>query len=249
MGRTLARAGVVAAPLLLTLSCGTGPTYLSGGLSTSLTPTTSAPDSKTVTVQAVGIATGVPESVLLTLAIETIAATTAEALDTVSNKSKALTSYLLDAGVAADDLQTTSLSLYPAYDYTDPTLQPSITGYQASMTVTALVESVDLAATIIDGAATAVGDALRIYGLSFAITDREAVIAEARADAIVQAQAQAEQLASAAGLQLGDIVSIAEGASDISYPFPRASDGGDASLNPGTQTLQVYVTVVFSATT
>jgi uncharacterized protein YggE len=201
---------------------------------------------RSIAVTAVGRAHGLPDSVTITLAVETFAATTVEVLGVLSEKSTALTDYLKGAGVAAEDLQSTSLSAYPMYGNFDPGTAPAITGYQASVTVN--VRSADLAAAsvLVDGAVVAVGDALRIQGLNWSLGDNEAVLAEARADGVAKAKVQAEQLARASGLRLGGIMSVAAPSDPNSYMSSGYGPEG-IPFNPGTQEMQVAVTVTFAA--
>lgn len=210
-------------------------------------PTVTGADDHRITVNAVGSAGGVPDSVTITMGVETTAPTTVEVLQALSSKSDALIAYLRKEGVPEENLQTTSLTAYPTYgDYPPGGGSPSITGYTASMSVNVQVADLTKASTLIDGAAFAVGDALRLSGLSWSIRDRSTLLATARADAVTQARTQAAELAKAAGWKLGPIVSIDE--TTAAYPYLRAEGdmGGGVPFNPGTEQVQVNLTVVFA---
>jgi uncharacterized protein YggE len=192
----------------------------------------------------------VPDEISSTIAAETYAPTTADALRAVSDQADALTAYLLEQGIAAADLQTTSLSVHPQYGgYDESADKPAIVGYQASVAMSVRVRDLDMASTIVDGAALVVGDALRVYGMSWAIGDRNELLAEARADAVQRARDRAAQLAEVADLRLGDIAAVSE---VTEVPVGYIEGGGDgASGYPfygGTQIVRVAVAVEFEAT-
>jgi uncharacterized protein YggE len=203
----------------------------------------------TISIDATGVAHGTPDIVELALAVEVQAPTTQEVLATASDRSAALRDYLLGQGIADSDLRTTSLSVYPNYGAYSESGSASITGYTATVSMT--VGSADLtkASGLVDGAAGIVGDSLRINGLTWSMSNTDALTAEARTDAIAAARVQAGQLATASGLTLGDIVSVSESANS-GYPYFYMGGEGDSSaipLDPGTGTVSVSVNVVFAA--
>ena len=81
----------------------------------------------------------VPDTADLMAGVQAQAATATEALDTVGTKSQALIDTLKDAGIAAEDIQTSGLNLYPTYGNDGQ----QITGYQASTSVTATIGDVE----------------------------------------------------------------------------------------------------------
>jgi uncharacterized protein YggE len=65
---------------------------------------------------------------------------------------------------------------------------------------------------------------------------------------VKRARAQAEQLAAAAGVELGDVLSIDEGAVAIPYAsrgLESTADAASIPIEPGSQTLSVSATVVY----
>jgi uncharacterized protein YggE len=107
--------------------------------------------------------------VTITLGVETFAATTAEVLGALTEKSTALTLYLKSAGVAPEDLQSTNLSAYPMYGNFEPGSPPAISGYQANVTVDVRTADLAAASALVDGAVATVGDALRIQALNWVV--------------------------------------------------------------------------------
>src|SRR3989304_5340023 len=63
----------------------------------------------------------------------------------------------------------------------------------------------------IDEAVEAVGDPIQISGVTFTIEDPDALLADARAEAMADAKAKAQQLAGLGGVTLGRPIAINEG--------------------------------------
>ena len=86
--------------------------------------------------------------------------------------------------------------------------------------------------------------------MSFSIDDDSALRAQARADAVNRAQAQAKQMADAAGIQLGAIRSITETPASMPTVYPAMAAGDTAAapvpIEPGSQELNVVVQVVYA---
>ena len=169
-------------------------------------------------------------------------------MDTVSTKSQALVDTLKGLGIAAEDIQTSGLSLYPSFTNDGST----INGYQAATNVSVTVRDVTQVGAVLDGLKGFVGEELTLGGISFSYDDPEAVLAEARAAAIENATVRAGQYADAAGAELGEILRIVE--SSVATPvFARemsvAQDSAAAApmaIEPGSQDLAADVSVVFA---
>ncbi len=121
--------------------------------------------------------------------------------------------------------------------------------------VTATLHDIGGAGALIDAAAGAVGDAVRVQSIGFSIDDDSALKAEARTQAVHLAQLQAEQMAKAAGVKLGGIRLISEVPASGPMPYyeqyagarPRAPPGppSPAPIVPGQQELSLTVDVVW----
>jgi hypothetical protein len=184
--------------------------------------------------------------VTVVLGVQTQGPSAKGALDANTQQATALINMLKSRGVAEADLQTSQLSVDPSYNPANG----RISGYQVTNQVTATLHNVGAAGAIIDAAGEAAGDAVRVQQLSFSIDDDSALRAKARADAVKQAQAQARQLADAAGVRLGRIRSISESpAAPPPNPMYRqsmdAAAGAPVPIQPGAQTLNVSVDIVY----
>ncbi|CAA9387688.1 MAG: hypothetical protein AVDCRST_MAG66-716 [uncultured Pseudonocardia sp.] len=212
-------------------------------------PAVAAPgpvDRPVITTRGTGTASAAADIVTVTLGVQTSGTTASEALAANNEAAAAVQEVLRGAGVAGEDLRTADLSIFPSYSDEGRT----ITGYEVSNRVTAVLRDLAGAGALVDAAAGAAGDAIRVDGLVFGLDDDGEARTQARADAVTQAIAQARELADAAGVGLSGIVSITEvpvaGLQPLPYAAEAAADGARAAvpLQPGTQDVEVVVEVV-----
>jgi uncharacterized protein YggE len=213
----------------------------------STTPVEATTGDGTITVNGHGTVTVVPDTADLSAGVQAQADTATAALDTVATGSQELVATLEDAGIAAEDVQTSGLSLWPTYGDDGQ----RITGYQASTSVTATIRDIDQVGAVVDALKGSVGEELTLNGITFSYDDPEAVLQEARAGAIANATVRAEQYAAAAGVEVGDIVRIIEGSVSDPVVFREMAAGAPAAdqsmaVAPGTQDLAADVTVTFA---
>lgn len=242
--RVLSIAALLALGALALAGCANSP----AGAST-VTPTASSSSDPAsvpgIVARGQGKVMGTPDVVTVQLGVETRGPNAKSTLDDNSAKSNALIAMLKSKGVAEKDLQTSQLSVYPTFDNNGR----RITGYQVTNMVTATLRDITAAGGIIDAASEAAGDNVRVSQLSFSIADDGPLRAQARADGVKKAQAQAKQLADAAGVPLGKIRSIREVVTSAPQPYasPAAADAKlqSAPVLPGSEELIVSVDVVY----
>jgi uncharacterized protein YggE len=207
-------------------------------------PAGAASRDRTITVVGTGQVKGTPDVADLSIGVEAQAASAVEALSTVNDRAQKVLDVLHDAGVEDADIQTTGLSVNPTYDD-----RSHIDGYAASNSVIARIRDLSKAGEIVDAAAAKAGDNIRVNSITFSIDDDSALLAAARTKAVKRARAQAAQLADAADVSVGDVLTIDEQTSASPYPYPYATAdsaaGASAKVSPGTETLSVTATVVF----
>lgn len=169
------------------------------------------------------------------------AADAAKVMDAVITAIKAL-------GIAEDDIQTTSLSLSPVYDYDRTPYR--LVGYTANNLVTVTVRDITQTGPVID-AATGAG-ATDVNGITFRLADQAAAETQAREQAVKAARAKADTIATAAGTEITGISSISE--TGAPTPFPVAYDmaagraAAEAAPMPvlsGTIEVRVDVAIVY----
>ena len=204
---------------------------------------------RSVTVSGHGKVTVKPDTASLSLGVSVTASKANDALRQAANKADTLIKVLTSAGVSKDDITTSGVSLYPQYDNTGRT----ISGYNASNSMTVTIRKLGDAGTIIDAAAALVGNEINIGGISFYVNDTEAVLGAARAAAITNAKARADQYAGAANATVGAVMTISEVSSPVIGPIYYQNASADRAgapaastpVSPGTQDLTIDVTVVY----
>ncbi|MDO8486026.1 MAG: SIMPL domain-containing protein [Candidatus Limnocylindrales bacterium] len=196
----------------------------------------------TITVSATGSVTLVPDVARVSVGVTVTKPTVKAARDAAGTSMNAIIASLKALGIDEKDMKTISIDLSPQYN-NSPT--PKVIGYRMSEQLQVTVRDLDKAGDVVD-TATANG-ATDVNGLWFEVGDPARAMDGARAGAIAQARASAQAMASAAGVSLGAVVSISD--SSISYPGPyygaAMRDTAGTPVQPGTQDVQVAVTVIF----
>lgn len=200
--------------------------------------------SRSISVAGSGSITVEPDTADISIGVQVNAATADEALSQANDAASKLIDAVKDAGVDDADIRTSGLSVYP--NYADSS---TIASYTASNSVTVTVRDIGRAGPVIDAAAAAAGGAITIGGISFYVDDVEAVLGAARDEAVANARARAGQYATAAGVEVGDVLSISETGMSMP-PVYEAGDkdegGSPTPIEPGSQELSVSVSVVFA---
>lgn len=199
-----------------------------------------------VTVVGTGRVLVEPDIADVTLGVTTRAETAEGASVDAAAAMAAVVASLLESGIAEADIKTTGLNLNPVYDYeTEPA---PIVGWELGNTVNATVRDVEAVADIVDRAIAA--GANRIDGISFRVADPSVAESEARSVALADADAKAEELAAAAGLDLGGIISLSEVSLNPQEPLFAQGDtaggrGFATPILPGTVEVSVNVSVAY----
>lgn len=158
----------------------------------------------TVTTTAVGSAHVAPDQVRIAMAVEASADAVGAALGAASDGVDRLLAVLDEAGVPPADRQTSGLGVQPAWANDGPS------GHTASYGLAVVVRDLAAAGLLVQAAAENVGDLLRVHGFGLSVRDPEPAQREARRTAVLACRAQAEQVAAAAGGELGDLLRLTE---------------------------------------
>ena len=150
---------------------------------------------------------------------------------------------LKGAGIAEKDYQTSRLSLQPQYGQNKSTGASPVVGFRASNRVTVKIRDVTKVANVIDVLVGA--GANDIGGIHFSVTQASKHLDEAREKAIADARRKAEIYAKAAGVTLGEPISISEegGPTPVFRSKVAAPMAAGAQVAPGEETLSVTVSV------
>ncbi|MEV6299093.1 SIMPL domain-containing protein [Actinoplanes sp. NPDC051861] len=194
-----------------------------------------------VVVTGTGEVFGEPDTLTANFAVETTAATVDAALTSANTAATRMRDALVRAGITKADLQTSEVSITSKQN--DDRV---ITGYTVLQGLTAKTRNLPQAGAIISAATAAGGDAARLNGVSFAIEDDAALLADARKKAFADARGKAELYAQEAGRKLDRVVRVSEESA-------RYYAGGEQNklvaadsavpIEPGRQQLTVMITV------
>jgi uncharacterized protein YggE len=157
---------------------------------------------------------------------------------------------LKDFGIDEKDIRTTNFNIWPIDKYDPATGQP--TGqktYAVDNTVYVTVRDLDKLGDLLDTVVSA--GANTVNSIQFDVVDKAEALKQARADAVKDAESQAKELASAAGLTLGEVQSISFYDTPV-QPFMAGKGGGQAvaesavPIQPGQLTFTVTVQVAYA---
>lgn len=243
LGAALALAGLLA----------TGAVGNTGGVRAQdmATPEKSMPAGiPTVSVSGHGEVHVPPDMASISIGIDVIQPTLAEAQEQATAQATAVIEALKAAGIADEDIQTAYFNVTILRDYSENADPTQITGFEILNQLQVTVRDTDMLGALLDEAVNA--GANSINGVTFYVDDQTAAASEARRLAVEDARTKAEELATATGLTLGPVVSIAEGTVAPMPPPMYTGAGGDMAkaeaavpVQPGSSTVAVDVSMTF----
>ena len=202
---------------------------------------------RTVSVSASGTVTAEPDIAHISAGVATEAETAKDAIARNSAVMGKLIEGLKGAGIAVRDIQTTTLQVEPRYTQPKDGRPGAISGYRVVNQVRLTVREVKRLGEILDQA-IALG-ANQINSIGFEVATAETLKDEARKQAMVNAKRRAELYATAAGVQLGQVLRISEGVvGDLGIRAMSGARSMAASvpIEAGTRTLTVHVDVTYA---
>ncbi|HKG26608.1 MAG TPA: SIMPL domain-containing protein [Thermomicrobiales bacterium] len=181
-----------------------------------------------VTVLGHGAATVTPDIATVTIGVQVTKPTLPEAQSEATAQMTAVLEAIKAAGIDEKDIQTAYYSVNVLQNYDNTGNPTEVIGYQVSNQVNVVVRDLDKVGQLLEDVVAA--GANSIYGITFGVSDPSDAQSQARADAVADAKKRAEELAKAAGLSLGRVLSISEG---ISQPIPYYDSGQFAGGKAG----------------
>jgi hypothetical protein len=199
-----------------------------------------------LTVTGEGDVKAKPDRATLSAGVLTEAKTAAAALAANNGAMNAVFGALKRLGIPDRSIQTSEISVQPQYP-NDSRLPRRITGYQVSNTVTVTVDDLGRLGPVLDALVSSGANSLG--DIAFGLRDPKPLEAQAGAAAVHDAMQKADAMARAAGVNLGPIVSIGEGAVSEPVPLGRrmpalmAMNGGPTPVAAGVETISATVTI------
>jgi uncharacterized protein YggE len=169
----------------------------------------------TLNLSAYGETRVAPDLATISLGVQNVAPTAAEAIRQNAAKMTQVIAALRKAGIPEKDIQTSNLSVSPQYVYQE-NLPPRLTGYQVSNQVTVTSHDMSRVGTLVDATVNAGADT--VSGISFGLNDSTAAENDARVKAVQALQAKADLYARATGYHVVRLVSLNEGSSYAAPP-------------------------------
>ncbi len=164
------------------------------------------PPQRTLDVVGTGMVTLTPDIAYINIGVHSEKDTAANAVADNNTQTQAVIAAIQAAGVDAKDIRTSNFSIYPNNQY-DPQTNTKIgTTYVVDNQVNVTVRKLDQLGGMLD-AAVKVG-ANNVNSVQFDLADKTAALKQARDAAVKDAQTQAQELADAAGVTLGDVQNI-----------------------------------------
>ena len=207
------------------------------------------PVGRTLNVNGVGASSITPDIAYIYIGVHNEGKTASEAVDANKIQTNAVVEAIKKAGVDKKDIRTTNFSIYPSQQYA-PDGTVSGTTYVVDNTVYVTVRNLDNLGSLLDDAISA--GANSVNSIQFDVADKTAAMKEARVKAVDDAEAQAKELADAAGITLGEIQSISY-YDNSPIPMTGGKGGGgvmaaDSSvpIQPGQMTISASVSITYA---
>lgn len=169
-----------------------------------------AEDYMSVSVSGSATVTLTPDMASFSISVSETGQTTWEAQQQANAKMQDIYDILHEGfGIVAEDIRTTSMSLYPEYRYEDG--QQILVGQTASQSISVTVHRLDDLALIVDRLSSVTG--ISLSSISLDASEKDESMSQARRLAMQDAMDKAGDYAEAAGFVLGAPVSVIESGS------------------------------------
>ena len=196
----------------------------------------------------------------VSIGVESRETTVAEARQNAAEAMDSVLAAIRAHGVADDDIVTSYFNIQPQTIWIEVTdsigrhSEPRIIGYIVNNTVQVTVRDIDNLGDVVDTAATAGGDLIRINSIQFTVDDPSVFGEQIREMAAADALAKADLYARVMGVTLGPVVYLTELGNSV--PMVRAAPVAEMAamdvafartpISAGDVNLSVSVQVVFA---
>jgi uncharacterized protein YggE len=207
---------------------------------------------RTITVEGQAKVSAIPDIATLSVEVRQEGADLDPVLALVRKQMSKVLEAVKGQGIEDKDVRTDIFQVHPKYEQ-DKRGNPHPAGYIVANGISVKVRDLKKTGKVLSAVLNA--GATHVNGPNFELDHPEAVERQALAEATKEAQLKAQAVATAAGVQLGEILTLAP--QNISWPMPprpmmmraMAMPAGIASEEPisaGEQTVDGRVTVVFA---
>jgi uncharacterized protein YggE len=196
-----------------------------------------------ISVSSVGTVKVTPDAVRLNASVSAISKVSKDALAAANVAASKFRAAILANGIDKKYLSSTTLTVYPEYNYTQNAGNVLI-GYRASQSFEVVIRNAAKAGEIVDAVVASAGDSLAINGVTPFVYDNTKATEAARNSAVKNAKAKAASYAKLLGVKIGKIIYLQESSAPSSYPIAmeqaKASDEA-TQIDLGQQDVSVSV--------
>jgi uncharacterized protein YggE len=200
-------------------------------------------------VTGVGTIDLTPDIAYINLGVHTEKPSASEAVTENNSQTQNVIEALKKHGVDTKDIRTTNFSIWPSQNYA-PDGTPLEMKYVVDNTVYVTVRDLSKLGDLLDSVVSA--GVNTVNSIQFDVADKTEAAKQARDAAVKNAKDQASELASAAGVKLGDITNISfydATPSPVVSGYGKGGGGASADIavpiQPGQMTLTVSVSITF----
>jgi uncharacterized protein YggE len=205
---------------------------------------------RTLSVTGSGEISLTPDIAYIAIGVHNDEETASEAVQSNNAKTQSVINALKRAGVDEKDIRTSNFSIWPNTQYGPDGKQQGVT-YMVDNSVFVTVRDLQNLGELLDSVVQS--GANSINSIQFDLEDKTEAIKQARAVAVEDAQTQANELADAAGVKLGEVQSIGfYDAAPVPYVSSLGKGGGGAAeaavsvpIQPGQLSLTVQVSMTY----
>ena len=211
------------------------------------TPAATTPPLRTINANGTGEVYLVPDLAYVYVGVRVDADEVSTALNTSNVQAGKVADAVKALGVETKDIQTTNFNVYPMTDYgPDGTITRKY--YVVENTIFITVRDLAKLGTLLDSVVRS--GANTINGISFDVSDKDKALSQARDLAIADARAEAEGIASAAGVKLGNLQTVNVSTSGGTVPIYEGKGGGamNAASTVPVSAGQLLITVTANLT-
>ena len=201
-----------------------------------------------ISVSSVGTVKVTPDAVRLNASVSNISKVSKDALAAANVAASKFRAAILANGIDKKYLASTTLTVYPEYNYTQEGGNVLI-GYRASQSFEVVIRNAAKAGEIVDAVVASAGDLLAINGVTPFVYDNTKATEAARNSAVKNAKAKAASYAKLLGVKIGKIIYLQESSAPSAYPImmvqAKASDES-TTIDLGQQDVTVSVATRWS---
>ena len=207
------------------------------------------PTARVISVSGNGKITLAPDVAYVYIGVQSQSANVADALSENNTRAQTIANTIKELKIDAKDIQTSSFNIYPQQQFS-PEGKPISTTYTVDNTVNVTVHDLTVLGKLLDAVVRA--GANSINGINFDVVDRSKAISEARKLAVADAHTQAVELATAAGVTIGDLQSLNAVVNTGPVPLYDAkvasagAGGSSVPVSAGQLTITVDVNAVYA---